>query len=142
MKLLLITLALLMSTVASAHTDEYLDTQKAPQGGQMRMAGVYHFELLAKNGQDVVIFVTDHAGKKIATTGATGTATILSGKSKTSLTLNPDGDNRLKGSGKYTTAPNTKIVITVVMAGKPAEQARFTPLAKPTPQDGHKEHQH
>ncbi|MDP2751944.1 MAG: hypothetical protein Q8O31_04975 [Rhodocyclaceae bacterium] len=133
MKLLLITLALLANTVANtaalAHTDEYLDTQKTPNGGQMRMAGLYHFELLAKNGQDVVVFVTDHAGTKISTTGASGTATILSGKSKTTLTLTPDGDNRLKGIGKYAATPDMKVVTSLVIAGKPAEQARFTPLA-------------
>jgi len=142
MKLLFITLALFISTVASAHTDEYLDTQKAPHGGQMRMAGAYHFELLAKNGQDVVVFVTDHAGTKIPTTGASGSATILSGKSKTTLTLSPDSDNRLKGIGKYTATPDMKIVTSIVMAGKPAEQARFTPLAMPTAQNAHAAHQH
>lgn len=119
----------LASTAALAHTDEYLDTQKTPHGGQMRMAGPYHFELLAKNGQEIVIFVTDHAGTKIPTTGGSGTATILSGKSKTTLTLTQDGDNRLKGIGKYVATPDMKVVISITIAGKPAEQARFTPLA-------------
>ncbi len=31
---------------AKAHDDAYLDTVKAPHGGQLRMAGVHHFELV------------------------------------------------------------------------------------------------
>jgi hypothetical protein len=38
---------------ALAHDDAYLDTQKAPNGGQLRMAGPYHYELvLAKDGKE------------------------------------------------------------------------------------------
>ena len=36
----------LLSAAAFAHTDEYLDTVVGPNGGQLRMAGAYHFELL------------------------------------------------------------------------------------------------
>ena len=78
----------LASINAMAHTDEYLDTQKSAKGGQLRMAGVYHFELVvSKDSQEakdnpVVVYVTDHAGTKVPTVGAKGTATILSGKAK------------------------------------------------------------
>lgn len=129
-------LALGLATPAAfAHTDEYLDTQATANGGQMRMAGAYHFELVVvKNSAEVkenpvVIFVTDHAGTKIATTGASGTATLLAGKVKATVTLAPDGDNRLKGMAKYASTPDMKAVVSITLAGKPAEQARFTPLA-------------
>jgi hypothetical protein len=136
----LIPVAALLTTLLSggaafAHTDEYLDTQKAPNGGQLRMAGVYHFELLvakdSKNVKDnpVIVYVTDHAGAKMPTTGARGTVTILAGKAKTTVALAPDGDNRLKGVGKYASSPDMKAVVAITLAGKPAEQARFTPLA-------------
>ena len=92
---------------ASAHTDEYLDTVAAPNGGQLRMAGAWHFELVvAKNSPEarenpVVVHVTDHAGAKVPTAGATGTATILAGRVRAQVTLVPDGDNRMKGFAKY-----------------------------------------
>ncbi len=117
-----------------AHDDAYLDTQKAPNGGQLRMAGPYHYELvLAKDASEtqessVVVYVTDHAGAKIATAGAKGSATILSGKLKASTALQPDGDNRLKGTAKYVATPDTKVVVSITLAGKQPEQARFTPL--------------
>ncbi len=132
-----------MSAPLLAHTDAVLDTQKAPNGGQLRMAGVYHFELVLANDQQrehqhdtkqenenqILIFVTDHAGTKIPTAGATGTATIMSGKQKATVTLIPDGDNKLKGVGKFAASADTKVVVSITMAGKPAEQARFTPQA-------------
>ena len=118
-----------------AHSDEYLDTQQAPNGGQQRMAGLYHFELVVakdrKEAKDspVVVHITDHAGTKIPTAGASGTATVLSGKNKVTATLLPDGENRLKGTAKYASTPDMKVVVSITFPGKAAEQARFTPLA-------------
>jgi len=133
---------------ALAHTDEYLDTQQAPNGGQLRMAGVYHFELVvAKDSKEakenpVVVYVTDHAGTKVPTTGAKGTVTILAGKAKATVNLAPDGDNRLKGSGTYASTPDMKAVVSVTLPGKNAEQARFTPLTKSVAmaQEEHSDH--
>lgn len=120
---------------AHAHDDAYLDTVKAPNGGQLRMAGGYHYELVvvkdSKTVSDspVVVYVTDHAGRKIPTAGATGTAILLSGKVKTTAVLVPDGDNRMKGRARYASTPGMKGVISIALPGEPAEQARFTPLA-------------
>lgn len=136
----------LASPALLAHTDDVLDTQKAPNGGQLRMAGVYHYELIvAKDSKDakdnaVVVYVTDHAGTKIPTSGASGTATILAGKAKATATLAPDGDNRLKGMAKYLSSPDMKVVVSITFPGKAAEQARFTPLA--AAKDGHTDHKH
>ena len=144
---LILAVTALTAGAVLAHSDEVLDTQKTPNGGQQRMAGIYHFELMvtrdSKEAKDnpVIVYVTDHANAKISTVGASGTATILAGKQKTSVTLVPDGDNRLKGVGKYASNPDMKVVVSVTLAGKPAEQARFTPLA-PAATDGHMDHKH
>ncbi len=145
-------LLLFAGSSAFAHSDEYLDTQKAPNGGQQRMAGNYHFELVvardSKEAKDnpLVVYVTDHAGTKVSTVGAGGTATLLAGKQKASVKLVPDGDNRLKGVGRYASTPDMKVVVSVTVAGKAAEQARFTPLApRAAPaaaKDGHSDHKH
>lgn len=127
-----------------AHEGAVLDAMQAPHGGQLRMAGIYHYELVvskdSKEAKDnpVAVYVTDHAGAKISTAGATGTATLLVGKQKTTVTLTPDGENRLKGTGKYASDPGMKAIVAVTLAGKPVAQARFTPLA----QDGHSDHKH
>ena len=119
-----------------AHDDATLDEQNAPHGGQLRMAGAYHLELVlaqdAKETQDspVLVYVTDHAGQKVPTQGATGNATILAAKGKASVALVPDGDNRLKGTGNYASTPDMKAIISFTAKGQPPETARFTPLLK------------
>jgi hypothetical protein len=129
-----------------AHDDAYLDAQKAPNGGQLRMAGPYHLELVLAKGASaaqenpVMVYVTDHEGKPVSTVGAKGSANILSAKRKTVAELKPDGDNRLKGTAKYDAIPEVKVVVSVTLAGKPAEQARFTPLA--AAKDTHTDHKH
>ncbi|MDP2827439.1 MAG: hypothetical protein Q8O37_02410 [Sulfuricellaceae bacterium] len=146
MKNFILAAALFGSTSAFAHTDEYLDAQKAPNGGQLRMAGVHHFELVvAKNSPDakdqpVMVYLSGHDGRQVSSTGASGSATILSGKQKTKITLQPDGDNRLKGTGKYASTPDMKVIVSIALPGKTAEQAKFTPLAPI--QDDHAGHQH
>ncbi len=132
------------ATTALAHSDAYLDTVKSANGGQLRMAGIYHYELVvvkdAKDAREnpVLVFVTDHAGQKIPTAGASGSATILAGKLKAASTLQPDGDNRLKGFAAYASAPDMKVVVSIALPGQQPEQARFTPLA--VAQDAHQGH--
>jgi hypothetical protein len=101
-----------------AHSDDpHPDTLKATQGGQLGVAGAFSYELVidkkAKEGVDsaVVVYVTDHAGKKVQTAGASGTATILAGKLKASAILKPDGDNRMKGSANYAATPDIKVLV-------------------------------
>lgn len=120
---------------ALAHEDTYLDTQHAPHGGQLRMAGPYHYELVAEPGEGaskdgaLVVYVTDHAGAPVSTQGAQGVANVLAGKERSTLTLAPDGENRMKGIGRYAWGPEAKVVVSITLAGVPPAQARFTPGA-------------
>lgn len=125
----LLAASLIFSQGAFAHSDAYLDTQPAPHGGQLRMVQQYHYELVVK-ANEVSVYVTDHGGKKFDTRGATGTATLLSGKGKASLKLMPAGDNQMKGSGKFKLTPDMKVVISIALAGQAALQGRFTPMQK------------
>ena len=135
LKLSLLSASLIFSPGALAHSDEYLDTQNAPHGGQLRMAGIYHYELVVTKDSNavkenpIIVYLTDHAGTRIDTAGATGTATILAGKLKATATLKADGENRMKGVAKYASTPNMKIVVSITPPGKPTGQARFTLLA-------------
>lgn len=122
-------LALLFTQGAFAHSDEYLDTQTAPHGGQVRMVQQYHYELVVK-ANEVSVYITDHAGKEIGAQGATGTAAILSSKSKASVKLVPAGDNKMKGSGKFELAPDMKVVVSIALPGQAALQGRFTPMQR------------
>jgi len=120
---------------AYAHDNGALDKMPAPNGGQLRMAGPYHFELLVdKNNKEakdspVTVYLTDHGAQKIPAAGASGTATILAGKAKVTVPLAPAGDNKLTGVGKYVSDAQMKVVVSVVFPDKKIGQARFSPLA-------------
>lgn len=128
----LVTLALLAATgPVRAHGDAAHAPAKASHGGQLQEAGNWRLELLLKSGDSaagntLLVYVTDHDGKPVASAGLTGTATILAGKEKQATPLKPDGENRLKGSASYDRNAKPKIVISVSGGGR-LEQARFSP---------------
>ena len=144
-----------------AHTDDYLDTLTTAHGGQLRMAGPYHLELVAKD-KELVLYVTDHGDNPVKTEGGTAKATIQIGKGKagTTVKLEPAGENQMKGLGEFTLKPASVIVVFVKLAGDEAQSARFTPLkpkakaaaakkpaankppAASTPAPSHSGHQH
>lgn len=136
-KSLAVCTAIFVGAPALAHDDAYLDTLKAPHGGQLRMAGPNHYELVVvKNSKTVrenpiVVYVTDHAQTPLDVRGAKGTATLEAGPLKVTSTLSPDGGNRMKGFVKYASTPAMTVVVTITLSGKEAETTRFTPLSKP-----------
>ena len=120
---------LIMSQSVWAHTDEALDAISSPHGGQVRAAGPYHLELVAKDGE-LVLHVTDHASIEIKTIGGEGKASIEHGKteSKIIVKLEPSESNMFTGSGEFQIDPDTVIVVFVKLPEQDAYAARFTPL--------------
>jgi hypothetical protein len=103
-----------------------------PNGGQVRDAGKYHLELIVKDAA-LTVYVTGNKDAKVATKGATGSATVLAGKSTSNVKLEPSGENALAGTGSFQAAPDMKVVVSVTLPGQLPVQARFTPLEKPKP---------
>lgn len=128
-----ISATLAVSSLAGAHTEAYFDSITAPHGGQMRMAGPYHLELVTQENE-IVLHVTDHADRKISTSGGVGKAAFQVGKAKpkTSIKLEPGEDNTLKGAGAFSVTPETVIIVFIKLPDQEAQSARFTPL-KPKP---------
>jgi len=112
-----------------AHTDASLDSMSSPHGGQVRAAGPYHLELIAKDGA-LVLHVTDHAWQEMKTNGGGGKATIQQGKSGSKITvkLEPSQQNMLTGNGEFQVTPETVIVVFVKLPEQDAYGALFTPL--------------
>ena len=125
--------ALAISLPAAAHTEEYFDSVESPHGGQTRMSGAYHLELVATNNE-IVLYVMDHADNAVSTEGGLGKATVQNGKAKgkTSVKLEPAGDNLLKGVGEFSVAPETVVVVFVELPGQEVHSARFMPLKQKT----------
>lgn len=130
-------LALVATATVQAHTDEYLDTIVGPNGGQLRMAGAYHFELLVikdskeANTNAIKLFVMDHANTPLPTAGASADLVLVAGKQKAKVTLTPAGHNALVGEAIYASVAQMKVVANVTMPGQSVQTAKFEPL-KPT----------
>lgn len=126
---------------AFAHDDAYLATQKAPNGGRLRVAGPYHYELVTDRsapeaaGRAILVYVTDHAGAPVATQGAQGVAHVLAGKEGASVPLAPDGGNRMKGLAPRPLTGDAKVVVSITIPGSQPAQARFAsePAHAPAP---------
>lgn len=113
---------------ALAHTDEYFDAHPSPHGGQVRMSGPYHLELVA-GADELVVYVTDHANNEISSEGAKGSATISSGGATKTAGLVPAGGNRFKAKLDAAIGPETTIAVAVTMPGEPTAEASFVPGA-------------
>lgn len=118
--------ALLMAGHAVAHTDEFLDSQPSPHGGQIRMTDSYHLEMQVRDGE-ITVYVMDHGNSLQPTAGMQATATVLSGDTKTEVKLEPAEESLLQGKGDFKTSAEMKVVLSVTPA---PQTARFTPLQK------------
>ena len=131
------------SMFAGAHDEAYFDSKESAHGGQTRMAGPYHLELIAKDSE-IVLYVMDHADLPLSTAGGGGKATVQAGKGKhkdkdkTSVKLEPTGDNMLKGAGGIAVSPETVVTVFVDLPGQEVTAARFTPF-KPVAKTAGKE---
>ncbi|MCP9451836.1 MAG: hypothetical protein NNA23_04030 [Nitrospira sp.] len=124
-------MVLVVTTPGWAHTDEYFEFVDAPHGGQLRMTGPYHLELVAKEG-DLTVYVTDHADNRISVEGGLAKATIETGSSRTQVHLHPIGSNVLKGSGSFTLTPDTVVIVFLKLPNQDGYAARFMPLKPKT----------
>jgi len=130
---------------AWAHDEATLDAMPSAHGGQLRMAGIYHFELVvapaavAGQGVPVQVYVTDHLGQKIDTTQVSGSVNFLSGKTRTKVTLSPQSDNTLVGTLAKLPKPGTQAVVSIAPEpGQAPVLAKFTRLlAKPMADGAH-----
>ena len=119
------------SMFAGAHDEAYFDSRESAHGGQTRMAGPYHLELVAKDNE-IVLYVMDHADRALSTAGGGGKATVQiaksKGKDKTSVKLEPAGENMLKGTGGFAASPEIVVTVFVDLPGQEVTAARFTPF--------------
>ena len=125
---------------AGAHTDEYFESVQAPHGGQLRMTGPFHLELLAKEGE-LTVYVTDHADNAISVDGGLAKATVETGATRTQVHLHPVGGNILKGTGTFPLTPGTVVIVFMKLPNQDGYAARFMPL-KPKGEQGEKAPSH
>lgn len=141
---------MLWTGVTQAHTDDYLDSVGGKHGGQLRMAGPWHFELVLDKTADgqkpapVTVYLTDHGDNAIATTGASSKITIISNNKPVQVQLTEKAPNMLVGEAVYKAQPELKAVVQLTLKGE-SQNARFAPFAKPATEqpkqdEGHHHH--
>ncbi len=121
--------ATLLCLSVAARADE---TAVGPNGGQLRHSGKYHLELVVRDAA-LTVYVTGDKDSKVATKGASGTATVLAAKTTSNVKLEPSGENALAANGSFQAATDMKIVVSLTLPGQAPVQARFTPFEKPKP---------
>jgi hypothetical protein len=103
--------------------DDHTHGAKPQHGGVVTEASDIEFELVSKAGA-ITVYLRDH-GKPLATQGATGKLTVLTGADKAEGALSPAGDNRLEAKGDFKVGPGTKLVATVNLQGRKPINVRF-----------------
>lgn len=118
-------IALTLSAPVLAHDDATLDARESSHGGQVRMTGPYHYELVVGEGV-LQVYLTDHADQPLSSQGISGTAVVLRG-GKVSVPLTPAGEYHPEGQGDFESGPDMKVVVSLTFPDGNARQARFTP---------------
>lgn len=115
-----------LPTLSWAHSNEYLATIKGAHGGMLRMAEMYHFELVVKDGE-AQVWVTDHGDTPQPTKGAVSTLRFLTANGGFSVYLAPTGKNELVvKDARIKARKGTRMVLTVSMNGETPLQARYS----------------
>jgi hypothetical protein len=124
--------ALCWAPATRAHSDAHFDQNPAPHGGQVRMAGPYHLELvLGKN--EVTLYLTDHGDSPVDATGGSGKAILTTGRRKRStVVLEHAEGNMLRGVGEFTATSATTVTVIVKLPDQEPQQAQFKPVRKAT----------
>lgn len=111
--------SLTYAPAASASGDDH-----APKfGGIVAEGRAFDAELIAKSDL-ITVHVRDH-GKPMATQGATGKITMLTGASKSVSELTPAGDSRMEAKGQFNVSVGTKAVVEITLKGKKPSTHRF-----------------
>lgn len=85
-------------------------------GGVVREKSAISYELVAK-ADLLTLHVSDH-GKPIDTAGAKAEVTLYAGSERTTVALQPAGDNRLSAQGSFRVGVGVRAAVTVTLAGK------------------------
>ena len=97
---------------------------KPDHGGVMTEASSGNRVELVAGAEQLTIYLTDHSGKPVASKGASGEVTMLSGTEKTKTVLTPSGTNQLVAKAKA--GAGAKAIVKLALPGKPADLVRLT----------------
>lgn len=121
MKKFLACVTMAASVIVSGNVFAHGDKPK--HGGIVQTANDLSFEMVNKDNA-TIIYVEDH-GEKFSTSGATGKLTLLTGKEKSELPLEPVGENTLAAKGDAKLVKGAKAIASITFANKETVNVRF-----------------
>jgi hypothetical protein len=92
-------------------------------GGVVRELHNVSYELVAKP-DSLTLYVSDH-DKPVSTQGAQAEAVIYAGNEKTTVKLEPAGENRMVAKGSFKVGVGVRVVLTTTLPGKTPAKATF-----------------
>ena len=117
---------LLLASAVSAHDDATLDRMPSPRGGQVRMAGPFHFELVVEP-ERVILHFMDHANQSIPTADARATAKITTTSGSQTIDLFAISESALGAEATVEPLAGAKLEVTVSVPGQRPWTVTFTP---------------
>lgn len=118
----LLSLMLAFATPSAAQHSH--GVQKGPNGGQVEDVAGIHLEFVA-SGTTLTFYVLDESNKPASAKGITGSALVVAGSDRETVTLAVDGENALKGELKKAVPSNAGVSVTIKTPAGKTGQARF-----------------
>jgi hypothetical protein len=118
-----------------AHDPATLDAIPSAHGGQVRMMGPYHVELIldrtvAKAKKPIWIYLQNHAFQAMPSAGTTATVTFVEGGASTTSLFRPAGPESLFGIGVYSDDPALLAIVSLTDGDKQIYKETFTPFTR------------
>ena len=118
------TLVLAAVLVVSPYVAFAHEEANGPNGGQVTVVQGHHVEFTTKD-KEIVLFLTDGAGKLIESKGASGRVVIQDGAKQLTADLTPTDPNLLSAKLDAPLATGAKVVVSAKLGDGHALQARF-----------------
>jgi hypothetical protein len=109
-----------------AHDDETLDRMPALHGGQLRMAGRYHVELVLEPSR-IRVYFASHAGDAVAAPSGAASVKLVTGGEERTLALEVLGESELGIDGSFPFTPGMTVEVSVERGEKAPLVVRFAP---------------
>jgi hypothetical protein len=135
------TMLLLGMTLALAHAHDpaTLDSLPSGHGGQVRMAGPFHIELVilgreaAEGNRLVLVYLQNHMFEDVSSGGLKGVVKFLDGQRVTTVSLVPIEANGFSGRGAFEVNPSVIAEVSITDKDGEVWSATYTPFAVKAP---------
>src|ERR1044072_469347 len=111
-------------TVPALAQHKHGANHKGPNGGPVEDVAGVHAELMV-SGSTITLNILDEDNKPLPSKGYTGSALVVSGGERETITLAPSGDSAMKGDARKPIAKTAAITVTLRTAAAKSGQARF-----------------